>query len=486
MNRFVTNLVCCAVLAAPCAFAAGADQSSAQDKTIPLTTDSMAARRSFQGGLENIENQQVKRAQMDFRSAVRADQNFALAHLFLAYDNGNPAEEKAELQKARTLVVNASKPEQMLVEWMAGSREGNMVPAISAMNDITSEYPEDRILLFLAGRWMVQQQNYEGAQRFLERAVKIDPDYPAALNELAYAYAGNRNFPKAFEVLDKYTKLMPGEPNSQDSFGEISRMSGRFDQALEHYNKALQYDPSFMWSLVGLGDTYMLMGKEPQARTEYAKAMPMAPSVGDRLTWQLQSALTYMFAHQHENADAAFTKVAEEASSLHVGKQQAMAHRIMSAYDPDFAGFLAHTNDAESALSGRSDISAGDRDLELAQVLKIRAVRAAEFGRIDMANEALKKLAAMADSSADTMIQQAREGAQGGVYWAQKRYSDAIPHLEEDQGNPLSAVRLLQAYRETGDSYRADSLALRINSYYEPTVDDYLARQLLSGKPRKK
>ncbi|WP_041855431.1 tetratricopeptide repeat protein [Candidatus Korobacter versatilis] len=486
MNRLMTKLMCYAVLAAPCAFATGSGQEATPEKDIPLTTSSDVARRAFQGGLENIENQQSKRAHVDFRSAVRADSNFALAHLFLAYDNGNPAEEKAELQKARTLAANASKPEQMLVEWMAGSREGKMVPAISALNDVTSAYPEDKFLLFLAGRWMVQQQNYEGAQRFLERAVTIDPNYPAALNELAYAYAGNRIFDKAFEALDKYAKLLPGEPNTQDSYGEISLKAGRFEQAVEHYKKALEYDSTFVWSQVGLGDSYMLMGKEQQARAEYAKAAAMAPSDGDRLTWQLQSALTYMFAHQHESADDAFTKVAEEASSLHIGKQEAMAHRLMSAYDPDLPGFLRHTADAESALKTRSDISKSDRDQEMALLLKSRAVRAAEFGRTDMANESLKKLSQMAESIPDNVIQQANEGAQGGVLWVQKKYAEAIPHLEEDQGNPLSAARLLQAYRESGDSYRADSRAIRLNSYYEPTLDDYLARQLLNGKQRKK
>jgi tetratricopeptide (TPR) repeat protein len=455
-------------------------------KDIPLTTSSEQARLAFQGGLENIENQQVKRAHVDFRSAVRADSTFALAHLFLAYDNGNPAEEKAELDKARKLVVNASQPEQLMVQWLAGSREGEMVPAISAMNDLLSSYPENKFLLFLAGRWMVQQQNYEGAQRFLERAIKVDANYPAALNEVAYAYAGTRNFDKAFDALDKYSKLLPGEPNTQDSYGEISRMAGRYEQALQHYRQALNYDPGFVWSQVGLGDTYMLMGKEQQARTEYAKAIAVAPSVGDRLTWDIQSALTYVFGNQHDAADSAMTKVADEAHSLHVGKQQAMAYRIMSAYDPEVNGFLEHTQNAERALTEKSDISGSDRDQEMALVLKVRAVQAAQFGRVDMAEDAVKRLSNLAASNPDSVVQQASEGGTGGLLWAQKKYAEAIPHLEEDQGNPLSAARLLQAYRETGDSYRADTLANRLNNYHEPTVDDYLARQLLSGKPRKK
>lgn len=482
----IPYLLCCALLAVPCAVLAETSQMTTSAKDIPLTTNSEDARRAFQGGLENLENQQVSRAHIDFRSAVRADANFALAHLFLAYDNGNPAEAEAELDKARELAPNASHPEQLMVQWMAGSRQGEMVPAISALNDLVLEYPQDKFLLFLAGRWMVQHQNYEGAQNFLERAVKVDPNYPAALNELGYAYAGTRNFDKAFDALDKYVKLLPGEPNTQDSYGEISRKAGRFDQALQHYHQALEYDSTFVWSQVGLGDTYLLMGNEPQARVEYAKAIAVAPSVSDRLDWEIQSALTYAAAGDHEALDTAMDKVAEEAHSLHVGREEAMAFRILSAYDPTPTGFMEHSQRAETVLTGKSEISATDRDEELALLLKVRAVRSASFGDLETANEALQKLAAMAGSNPDMVVQQANEGAQGGVLWAQKKYAEAVPHLEEDQTNPLSAARLQDAYLRSGDKVHAEATSSLLNGYHEATVDDLLARRLVSAKTRRK
>ena len=425
------------------ALSASAAGGQFTDKDIPLSTNSDEAKRVFRGGIENLENQQTRRAHVDFRSAARADENFALAHLFVAYDNGDPAEEKTELDKAQALASNATKPEQLMVQWLAGWREGQMVPAIAAMNDLVALYPQDKFLLFLAGRWMVQQQNYDAAQHLLERAVALDPNYPAAQNELAYAYAGTYDFNRAFPALDKYVALQPGEPNTEDSYGEISRKAGRFEQALTHYRKALEYDSAFFWSQAGIADTYMLMGKEEQARVEYAKAIAMAPTVGDRLNEEIQLALTYMYADQHHAADAAFTKIAEEAHSLHVGYQEAMAYRIMSQYDPDASGFLQHSRDAENALNGKTDISGNDRDQETALMLKVRAVRAAEFGNVNVSNEALQKLAAMAASSSDTMIQEANEGAMGGALWAQKKYAEAVPHLEEDQTNQLSAARLV-------------------------------------------
>lgn len=465
-------------MVAPLAVASDVEQVKHPAKEIPLTTNSEEARRRFRGGLENLENQQTHRAHVDFRAAVRADGDFALAHLFLAYDNGNPVEEQAELEKARALARNASEPEQQMVQWMAGWRDGEMVPAISAMNDLIAEYSDDKFLLFIAGRWMVQQKNYEAAQRMLERAVALDPNYPAALNELGYAYAGNHNFERAFASLDKYVKALPGEPNTEDSYGEISRMSGRYEQALAHYNQALSYDSTFLWSQVGLADTHMLMGKEEQAREEYATAVAAATSQGDRLTWEISSALTYAYQNDAESFFHAMQKVADEAHALHVGVQEATAYRLMAMYSQDAKDVMEYGRKAEEVISNTTEIAPTDSDQQLALVLRTEAIHSALAGNLGSAKEALQELEMLALNSRSQFVQFCSEGAQGGVLWAQKKYAEAIPHLEEDQSNPLSAVRLAEAYRETGDRHRAEQLAGDL--IHEPTMDDLMARRMLN------
>ena len=77
-------------------------------------------------------------------------------------------------------------------------------------------------------------------------------------------------------------------------------------------------------------------------------------------------------------------------------------------------------------------------------------------------------------------------GAQGGVLWAEKKYADAIPHLEEDQRNPVTAVRLIQAYRQTGANDQADKLLQMVNSFHEPTIEDVMARRMLNSQGSRK
>src|SRR6267143_5764911 len=122
------------------------------------------------------------------------------------------------------------------------------------------------------------------AQRMMEKALTIDKNFPAALNDLAYVDARNRQFAKAFEAMDRYVALLPNEPNPHDSYGELLRMAGNYEGALHHYRMALKIDPDFVTSQLGLGDTYALMGNQEQARIEYEKAIRFAHNEADRLT----------------------------------------------------------------------------------------------------------------------------------------------------------------------------------------------------------
>lgn len=478
LNTFACSLL---LTAASCLMAAAERQVVDPPKRMPFTTNSENARRAFLGGLENIENHQIQRAHNDFRNAVHADPDFALAHLFLSYDNGDRSEEITEIQMSQALAWNASKPERLMIQWLGGWRTGQMVPAIEALNDLTSAYPQDKFLLFIAGRWMVQQRNYEAAEKLLQRATEIDPEYPAALSELAYAYAYSHSYYLAFEALDKYVALMPGEPNTEDSYGAISLMAGEYSKALFHFHKALSYDPTFIRSQAGIARVYMMMGNEMRARKEYAKAILAAPTVGDRVEWKIQNAMTYFFGGQHELGAAEMSRVAKEAHSAHLGRHEAMCYRLMSEYDLRTERFLQHSQEAQQVLESSGDISSDGRDQELAILMFVRAVRAASAEHLEIANDALQRLASLAAGSRDNVVQQTNEGAIGGVLWVQKKYSAAIPHLEEDQINPLSAARLLIAYRATGDFGGAERLSRSLDVYHEATIEDLLARELVGS-----
>jgi tetratricopeptide (TPR) repeat protein len=111
-------------------------------------------------------------------------------------------------------------------------------------------------------------------------ALKLDPNYGVALNQLGYMYAGREDFEKALEYFQRYAASSPGDANPLDSLAELYFKMGDLDKAITKYKEALEVKPDFF-------DTYWRIGYMYALREDYAEAMSwidqfidVAPSLG--------------------------------------------------------------------------------------------------------------------------------------------------------------------------------------------------------------
>src|ERR1700733_7213956 len=351
---------------------------------LPITTSSPQARNSFEKAMQEFEQYRIPETLQDLRAATKADPNFAQAFILISRMSQDPAEQTAARKRARQLAMKVTQSEQLLIPWLADAQENNCLPAIAAMNDLLAKYPHDQRLAYLAGDWLMQQQQYEQAIAVLERALALYPDYAAALNDVAYGYADTGNFEKAFAAMDRYVALEPDQPNPHDSYGEILRMAGKLDAALEQYRMSIRIDPNF-GSEVGVADTYALMGRELEAREEYDRAIVFAPSNADKVQRELQSTVTWIRENNRKQAERALSDVARHAHSAGLAQLEAEAHRVLGMYEPDPKTAMKQLQAAQDVLGEEHEISASDRDEELARILRVRATRLTEVGDMDSA-----------------------------------------------------------------------------------------------------
>jgi len=447
-------------------------QKSASAK-LPVTTSSGEASRSFERAMREFEEHRIPETLQDLRAAAKADPNFAQALILLSRLTTDPAEQAAARTRAKQSAMKVSPGEQLLIRWLAGAQEDNYLPAIAAMNDLLAKYPRDQRLAYLAGDWLMQQQRYEQAVTVLERAVALFPDYAAALNDLAYGYADTGNFDKAFAIMDRYVALEPDQPNAHDSYGEILRMAGKLDGALEQYRMSIRIDPNF-GSELGVADTYALMGKELEAREEYDRAIVFAPSNGDKVQREMQSAVTWIRENNRKQAERAFSDVARHAHAAGLARLEAEAHRILGMYEADPKTALKQLQAAQDVVGEGHEISASDRDEELARILRVRVTRLAEAQDMDSASNAVKLLETMAAPSRSQVIQLCYHGAAGALLVAQGKFTEAIPHLEEGSTDPESMRLLWRAYSSTGDTSEAQAIASKLAALNVPTAEQAL------------
>jgi tetratricopeptide (TPR) repeat protein len=445
-----------------------------ESKTLPITTSSPKARELYFKGMEDYENLYLERCNDDWRAAVKEDPKLAVAWAWIAFNSSNPAEISAAREKAKTLAPKLNPGEQLMIAWVVKVQEGDFIGGITAMNDMLEMYPHDKHLLYLAGNWLMGENGDDQARRFFEKALVLDKNFPAAWNDLAYEDARHREFQKAFAAMDRYVALLPKEPNPQDSYGELKRMAGEFDSALMHYRAALKMDPDFISSQVGLGDTYALMGNQEQARVEYDKAIRFAHNEGDRLLYSMQKAMTYVRESNFAEADKQLREIAETAHAKEHDLQEAQALRLMAEYQSDDNLALKHLKLAEEALGHRATISASDRDEEMSRILRNRVVREASAGNQPAAEKTLQQLEALANGSRNRVIQSSYQGAAGTLLMDQKKYQDAIAHLEEDQDNPVTMELLVQAYYQTVQTEKLHEIEVKLRGTNVPTMEQAL------------
>src|SRR5437868_7375940 len=224
----------------------------AESDTLPVTTRSEKARALYQRAMVDFGNLHVAQALQGWREAAKTDPKFAQAFIQIAFNSKDPAEQNSALRRAKAVASRVTPGERLLIRWVADVRENHYVEGIQAMNDLCGMYPRDKWLLYVAGNWLIIQESFEPARKFMERALAVDPKFPPALNDLGYAYALTHDYPHAVEAMERYVAALPGEPNPNDSYAEILRLSGDFQGALQHYRIALEIDPHFAYSQLGV------------------------------------------------------------------------------------------------------------------------------------------------------------------------------------------------------------------------------------------
>jgi tetratricopeptide (TPR) repeat protein len=454
-------------------YVAARDVSPLKQDTIPVTTKSADARRNYEMGMLHYEDLLLIDEGLDFlRDAVKADPHFALGHAMLAFATLDPVEAHRHRALSKQSIANASPDERLQIRWLNGTKDGRIVPAIAAMNDLLAKYPNDKQFANTVGAWLCSgEQAYERGAEILERLLAKNPDYGPAMNNIAYCYAlgGRANLSPPW--MDKYIATMPDQPNPQDSYAEISRMMGNFPAALEHYRAALKIAPTFTSSQVGIATTYALMGEEERARAEYLKAEEMTKDAPTNMNYRLLRAMTYFRENKVEEGRKAHTEVAEAARKQGFAVQEAEAHRAMALFNPDVKGALRDLDAARAVLSEKHVLSNGDHDTELATILQTRAYIAANAGEREVAKAALAPLTAMARTSRDNLIQQSYHSVNGATLLLEGMYADAVSELQYDPRNPLSLQLLAEAETKAGEPAAGRDVLMRLSGINDERIE---------------
>jgi tetratricopeptide (TPR) repeat protein len=449
-----------------------------------VSTKSPEAKQLVESALDQYENALLDSSVESARRATEKDPHFALAYAVWSFAARRTQPNVAALGKAELLAAQAPADERLLVKFLTSVQHGDMLPAISSMNDLLARFPGDGHALYLTAEWLYFQQDYQRAVRIWEQLIKVDPNFAPAYNMLGYAMveSGEPDPQKALAYLNRYAELLPRQANPQDSLGEVSRYAGDDAASLVHYREALKITPTFVTSQIGLGDTYTLMGDFSRARAEYDKASAICTLDRDCLHIQFQKALVRFWEGNPGDGRSALGEVERKARSAKEPYSRFEAGEALAALaaDPD-EGLQKLRQLEETFGSPMEGMNEADRNTTLAAIWLDQARAEAERKNVAMAERAVGKLERLSEKSRDLVVQDRYESARGYVLFARQDYRGAAEQLSADPHSPVALKWLVTARQKSGDGRGSETARLRLKFLRAPTVEWYLASRSGGG-----
>jgi serine/threonine protein kinase/Tfp pilus assembly protein PilF len=283
--------------------ATGAGLSERSVEMAPLavasyTTSSMDAYHYFLRGKEDYHLFYHQDAKRFLEKAIALDSSFAAAHAYLAFTlyalNEGEATERA-IRNAMLYAPRASERERLIIE---------------ATHAFMIERDDRRL-----GLGYRITGAYELAAVELKKALKLDPDYAVALNELGYVYVALQQYEQALECFQHQVSVRPGDANPMDSMAELYFIMGKLDEAIARYREVLEINPDFYVSYLPMSYALALRGDLTEALRSVDMFISSAPTAGLKGEAHCVRAVYCLLGGQYRQATVDLGKARDFAST---------------------------------------------------------------------------------------------------------------------------------------------------------------------------
>jgi len=132
----------------------------------------------------------------------------------------------------------------------------------------TKDHPRDALFLLYLSDQALTRQDFAGAEKRLQQLLTLRPDYPIALNNLAWAYFKQGKFAPALVEAEKATKAAPGQPALMDTLATVLGANKQVARALEVQKQVVEMAPTSNSYRLNLAKLHALSGDKTSAIAE--------------------------------------------------------------------------------------------------------------------------------------------------------------------------------------------------------------------------
>lgn len=153
-----------------------------------------------------------------------------------------------------------------------------LIPLVNNLNN--NIYPGARSQ-FEEGKKLVKLGDLEKAVGCFQAAIKIQPDYIPAYNQLGNTWQGLGKFEEAISAYQKLLEINPHVAAAYCNLGAIWQLQNQDEQAIAAYQKAIEIKPDFTLAHLNLGKLYTNQRHFFLAQTCLQTALDLEPNLAE-------------------------------------------------------------------------------------------------------------------------------------------------------------------------------------------------------------
>ncbi len=344
---------------------------------------------------------------------------------------------------------------KLLADGEQAIERNDFAGAASAFEKYLAQRPEDAFAHFQLGYAYTGLRRWEQAKAEYRKAAELDPKMSAAQLNLGLLLL-DQDPAAAVEPLRKAAELLPKEARPRLLLAMALERSGKLESAIREYETAAQLEAKGFDIHLALARALLASNRTPEAEAEFRRTLALrADSAPARL------GLAESLIGQKKSTEAA----TELAAYLEQQPQDRESRAQLASVLFDLGKYEPALAELDRAESGAQPSLAG---------LRLRAEIYVRLKRLDEANQALEKAAALAPQDADLHAQLGRLLLEKRAFAAAERELQQALRL---QPNLADAVRDLGAVYYLSENYPAALQALdRLAQLETPTTGSWFIR----------
>jgi tetratricopeptide (TPR) repeat protein len=137
-----------------------------------------------------------------------------------------------------------------------------------------------------------KQGKLDEAVSLFREALKINPEFKEAYNNLGIALLSQGKLDEAISQFREALKINPEYVNARYNLGTLLANQGKLDEAMSHFREALRLNPKFVEAYNNLGLLLASQGRIEEAIVQYREVLRIDPA-SPGVQYKLGSLLTH-------------------------------------------------------------------------------------------------------------------------------------------------------------------------------------------------